>query len=161
MPGTLSPDHDHAACVAEVMTRAEACCGASGARLTPLRRRVLETLAGSHVPLGAYELVERLGHAGERPPPMSVYRALDFLAAERLVHRIESRNAYLACGRAHGPDDVLVFLICEHCGTTAELASHAVERDLAWATRSAGFTPKDPVIEIAGTCAACRTRDVA
>ncbi|MFK8249937.1 Fur family transcriptional regulator [Ancylobacter terrae] len=143
------------------MARAEACCGFSGGRLTPLRRRVLQALADSHVPLGAYELVERLGSAGDRPPPMSVYRALDFLAAERLVHRIESRNAYVACGHEHGPDAVLVFLICERCGATAELASHAVERDLAWATRSAGFTPKNPVIEIAGTCAACRERDAA
>ena len=148
--------HDHTACVAGVMTRFEQACAQSGARLTPLRRRVLEQLADTHVPLGAYDLVERLGAAGDKPPPTSVYRALDFLLAQGLVHRIESRNAYLACGRAHAADDVIVFLICESCGLTSEVASHAMGRDLAWATRAAGFTPRTPVIEIAGTCARCR-----
>ena len=150
-------DHDHAACVAGAIARFEESCARSGARLTPLRRRVLEVLADSHTPLGAYDLVERLGASGEKPAPMSVYRALDFLVSEGLAHRIESRNAYLVCGREHGPDDVIVFLICESCGVTAEVASHAIGRDLAWATRAAGFTPRTPVIEIAGTCARCRT----
>ncbi|MCJ8144855.1 transcriptional repressor [Ancylobacter sp. A5.8] len=148
-------DHDHSACVSDALARAQASCEERGARLTPLRRRVLEALADSHVPLGAYELVERLGASGDKPAPMSVYRALDFLVAEGLAHRIESRNAFMACGRAHGRDDVIVFLICERCGLTSEVASHAVGRDLAWATRAAGFTPRTPVIEIAGTCARC------
>lgn len=154
-------DHDHSACVADALARAEASCGERGARLTPLRRRVLEELADSHVPLGAYELVERLGVSGEKPPPMSVYRALDFLVSEGLAHRIESRNAYIACGRDHGADDVIVFLICEQCGLTSEVSSHAIGRDLAWATRAAGFTPHTPVIEIAGTCARCKAAAVA
>lgn len=155
-PHEAAHDHDHCACVAGAMARFEQACAQSGARLTPLRRRVLEQLADSHVPLGAYELVERLGAAGDKPPPMSVYRALDFLVAQGLAHRIESRNAYLACGREHGADDVIVFLICEGCGLTSEVASHAIGRDLAWATRAAGFTPRTPVLEIAGTCARCR-----
>jgi Fur family zinc uptake transcriptional regulator len=154
-------DHDHSACVADALARAEASCGERGARLTPLRRRVLEELADSHAPLGAYELVERLGVSGEKPPPMSVYRALDFLVSEGLAHRIESRNAYIACGRDHGADDVIVFLICEQCGLTSEVSSHAIGRDLAWATRAAGFTPHTPVIEIAGTCARCKAAALA
>lgn len=160
LEGVHEPDHDHAACVAGAIARFEERCARRGARrgarLTPLRRRVLEELADSHTPLGAYELVERLGASGEKPPPMSVYRALDFLVSEGLAHRIESRNAYLVCGRDHGDDDVIVFLICEKCGVTSEVASHAIGRDLAWATRAAGFTPRTPVIEIAGTCARCR-----
>lgn len=150
-----SHDHDHSACVSDALARAEASCGERGARLTPLRRRVLEGLADSHVPLGAYELVERLGASGDRPPPMSVYRALDFLVSEGLAHRIESRNAYIACGRDHASDDVIVFLICEACGLTSEVASHAIGRDVSWAARAAGFTPRASVIEIPGTCARC------
>ncbi|WP_029353477.1 transcriptional repressor [Bosea sp. 117] len=160
--GAYGHDHDHSACVAEALARAEACCDGRGARLTPLRRRVLEELVDSHLPLGAYELVERLGNAAEgadkpapKPAPMSVYRALDFLVSEGFAHRLESRNAYIACGREHAADDVVVFLICETCGATAEVASHAVGRDLAWATRAAGFTPRTRVIEIAGACARC------
>jgi len=149
-------DHDHSSCVSDALARAVVACDERGARLTPLRRRVLEGLADSHVPLGAYELVERLGARGDKPAPMSVYRALDFLVSEGLAHRIESRNAYIACGRQHAADDVIVFLICEACGLTAEVASHAIGRDVAWATRAAGFTPRTPVLEIPGTCARCK-----
>ena len=170
MPEAVAPadpasDHDHAQCVAGAVARMEACCLAKGLRLTALRRNVMRTLAESHTPLGAYDIVERLGadeagassKAGTKSvPPMSVYRALDFLVAEGLAHRIESRNAFLACAHPHEAGEVVVFLICEHCGLTREVASHAVGRDLAWAARAAGFTPRQRVLEVAGLCAHCR-----
>lgn len=149
-------DHDHAQCVAGAVARMEACCAHKGLRLTPLRRNVMRILAQSHVPMGAYELVERLAREGDSVPPMSVYRVLDFLVAEGLAHRIESRNAFLACAHAHEADEVVVFLICERCGLTKEVSSHAVGRDLAWAARASGFTPRQRVLEIAGLCARCR-----
>ncbi len=154
--GFPAPDHDHARCVSDLLKRAEAACSCRGLRLTPLRRRVLETLAASHAPLGAYEIVEQLAKAGEPAPPMSVYRALEFLVAERLAHRIESKNAYLACSHGHDGDTVVMFLLCERCGTVAEVASRAVGRDLAEASRGVGFETRAPVLEIAGLCAACR-----
>lgn len=149
-------DHDHAQCVAGAVARMEACCASKGLRLTALRRNVMRALAASHTPLGAYDIVERLATEGEGAPPMSVYRALDFLVAEGLAHRIESRNAFLACAHPHDADEVVVFLICESCGLTREVASHAVGRDLAWAARAAGFTPRQRVLEVAGLCARCR-----
>lgn len=149
-------DHDHSQCVAGAVARVEQCCLEKGLRLTPLRRNVMRALAQSHTPLGAYDIVERLAAEGEGAPPMSVYRVLDFLVAEGLAHRIESRNAYLACTHPHDIDEVVVFLICERCGLTREVGSHAVGRDLAWAARAAGFTPRQRVLEVAGTCARCR-----
>ncbi len=154
--GFPAPDHDHAHCVADLLKRAEQACGERGLRLTPLRRRVLESLAGSHAPIGAYEIVERLAKAGEPAPPMSVYRALDFLVAERLAHRIESKNAYLACNHGHDGGEVVMFLMCERCGTVAEVASRAVGRDLGEAARSIGFDSRTQVLEIAGLCENCR-----
>lgn len=149
-------DHDHDQCVAGAVARMEACCTQKGLRLTPLRRNVMRVLAGSHVPLGAYEIVDKLSQDGESVPPMSVYRVLDFLVAEGLAHRIESKNAFLACGHPHEADEVVVFLICEGCGLTQEVASHAVGRDLAWAARAVGFMPRQRVLEIAGLCARCQ-----
>ncbi|WP_338021842.1 Fur family transcriptional regulator [Aquabacter cavernae] len=145
--------------MAGALARVEQRCAEKGLRLTPLRRRVMEALAESHVPLGAYELVERLASDGEKPPPMSVYRVLDFLVSEGLAHRIESRNAFLACGHAHEAGEVALFLICEACGDTREVTSHAVGRDLAWAARAAGFEPRQRVLELNGLCAQCRERN--
>jgi Fur family zinc uptake transcriptional regulator len=151
-----SPDHDHARCVADTLTRAEEACDRSGRRLTPLRRRVLEALAESHSPIGAYDIVERLKRSREAAPAMSVYRALDFLVTEGLAHRIESRNAFLACNRGHESDEVVVFLLCERCSTVAEVKSDAVGRDLARAAGSVGFEARTPVLEIKGLCESCR-----
>src|SRR5689334_25009015 len=145
-----APDHDHARCTADAMAHAETLCAERGERLTPMRRRVLEVLAASHKPLGAYEIMDQVARSGPRPAPITVYRALDFLRENGLVHRIESRNAFVACGHNHGSNDPVVFLICEKCGAVGETAGAAVAETIRSASRAAGFTPKTPVIEITG-----------
>src|SRR5215468_10244444 len=155
-----TPDHDHARCSADALAHAEALCVKRGERLTPMRRQVLEVLAASHKPLGAYEIIDLVAARGPspaspRPAPITIYRALDFLTAQGFVHRIESRNAFLACINNHASDAPVVFLICEHCGKVGEAPSAAVAESLNAAAKSAGFTPKAPVIEITGVCAHC------
>jgi Fur family zinc uptake transcriptional regulator len=138
------------------MAVAEALCGERGQRLTPIRHDVLATLLASHQPLGAYEIMERLSPNGPRPAPITVYRALEFLREHGLVHRIESRNAFIACVHTHAAGDLVVFLICERCGAVGEASSLEVAATLKSAARAAGFTPKSPVIEISGICTHCR-----
>jgi len=154
--GFPAPNHDHARCVADALARAEVACDERGRRLTPLRRRVLQTLAESHAPLGAYDIVEKLKKTREPAPAMSVYRALDFLLAEGLAHRIESKNAFLACTHGHDTDDIVLFMLCERCGTVAEVTSTAVGRDLAQAAKGVGFSAKARVLEVSGLCTSCR-----
>ena len=138
------------------MALAEAQCVRRGQRLTPIRREVLSALLSSHQPLGAYEIMERLAPRGPRPAPITIYRALDFLRDNGFVHRIESRNAFIACGRSHAEGDLVVFLICERCGMVGEASSAEVATTLKSAAHAAGFTPRSPVIEISGVCAHCR-----
>jgi Fur family zinc uptake transcriptional regulator len=139
------------------MAVAEARCSERGQRLTPIRRDVLAALLASHQPLGAYEIMERVAHSGPRPAPITVYRALDFLRENGLVHRIESRNAFVACVHAHTAGDLVVFLICERCGTVGEAGSTEMAATLKSAAQAAGFTPKSPVIEVGGICTHCGT----
>ncbi len=122
-----------------------------------MRRQVLETLLASHKPLGAYEIMERLATDNGRPAPITVYRALDFLRDNGLVHRIESRSAFVACVHEHADTDPIVFLICERCGAVGEAPGGTVAEALKASCRTAGFAPKSPVIEIAGICSHCRT----
>jgi len=161
-----APDHDHQRCTADALKHAETLCAQRSQRLTPIRRQVLEVLLESHKPLGAYEIMDRaassggrLAPGGGRPAPITVYRALDFLRDNGLVHRIESRNAFVACVNNHATGDLVVFLICEHCGAVGEAPSAAVADQLKTAARAAGFSPKAPVIEIGGVCAHCRQHD--
>jgi Fur family transcriptional regulator, zinc uptake regulator len=150
-----APDHDHGSCTSAAITHAEELCAARAQRLTPIRRHVLETLLASHKPLGAYEIMEQLADNG-RPAPITVYRALEFLRTNNLVHRIESRNAFVACVHNHAGNDPVVFLICEHCGAVGEALGGGVAEALKASCRAAGFASKTPVIEIAGTCSHCR-----
>ena len=151
-----APDHDHKRCTSDALTYAEAQCAARSQRLTPIRRQVLEALLESHNPLGAYEIIERMNGKNGRPAPITVYRALDFLRENGLVHRIESRNAFVACGHNHSGGDLVVFLICERCGAVGEGQGSAVAEALNAASRIAGFAPKNPLIEIVGICSHCR-----
>ena len=159
-PVFAEPGHDHAHCASTVLGRADAICARKGVRLTAIRRQVLGALAETHAPIGAYELIERLENAaGHRPAPITVYRALDFLLEQGLAHRIESRNAFIACAHDHGEGGVVMFLICETCGAVGEAISSSVGAALAAAAGKAGFRPRAQVVEIAGECANCRGTD--
>lgn len=149
------PGHDHARCAADAIAHAEAVCQERGQRFTPIRRHVLEALLSSHRPLGAYDVIERLAGRVARPAPITVYRALDFLMENGLVHRIESRNAFLACAHNHDSSATVAFLICERCGAVGEVAASNVTQPLIEGARASGFSPKMTVVEITGTCANC------
>src|SRR5438552_16870775 len=150
-----APDHDHHRCSSDAMAMAELLCAQRGQRLTPIRRKVLAVLLATHKPLGAYEIVERLAVKGPRPAPITAYRALEFLRENGLVHRIESRNAFVACVHNHDGGDLVIFLICERCGAVGEVPGGAAAETLKASSRAAGFSPKSPLIEVPGICAHC------
>lgn len=148
-------DHDHRSCVAEALARAEGAFEANNLRLTELRRKVLEEVAGSHCALGAYEIIERLAARGQRLAPISVYRALDALKEVGAIHRLESRNAFFACHHRHGPGEAQILLVCEGCGRVAEVTDPAVFTGIASAARQGSFQPSRSLVEVIGTCSAC------
>ena len=154
-PAVAFAPHDHSACAADVLARAEQLCSETGARLTPVRRRVLELLLEHHRAMGAYEVLDRLAAEGFGHQPPVAYRALDFLTAQGLAHRIRRLNAFAACnhpGEAHAP----VFLICEDCHAVAEATATGVRTALDSAAAGAGFTVAGATLEAYGLCSACR-----
>jgi Fur family zinc uptake transcriptional regulator len=155
-PTFPAPDHDHGRCTADAIEHAERVCNQRSRKFTPIRRQVLEALLSSHRPLGAYEVIDELAKSMPRPAPITVYRALDFLMENGLVHRIESRNAFLACGHDHDAAAMVAFLICELCGSVGEIPAAVVAQSLNAAARTTGFAPKMSVVEISGICAHCQ-----
>ncbi|GAB6841984.1 Fur family zinc uptake transcriptional regulator [Methylorubrum rhodinum] len=160
-----SHDHHHeerhgcGQCAEGATERAARLCQARGLQFTPLRRDVLAVVAAEGRPLGAYDIAERLsGQGGRRVAAVSVYRALDFLTEQGLVHRISSRNAFVSCGHDHGAGASLVFLICRNCGGIDEMTAPAVESALDATLARAGFTPRSRILEVEGECGACRER---
>lgn len=144
--------------ISALMHQAERQCQQRGARFTPIRRRVLEMIAATRGGLKAYDLLDKLAveHASARPP--TVYRALDFLIEQGLVHRIESLNAYVACPcpeHVHG----FQLLICRHCGRVEELHLDDVNAQLSQRARDLGFRVERQTIELLGNCDVCKGSD--
>ncbi|MBS0244218.1 MAG: transcriptional repressor, partial [Proteobacteria bacterium] len=138
-----SPDHDHQRCLTGIVARAETAFAGHGMRLTPLRRQVLEEVAGSHQALGAYEVLERMASkAGRRMAPISIYRALDCLVDVGIVHRLESRNAFFACQGEHPGDRRQIVLSCKQCGLVAEVDGADVFDGIGKAATVASFRPE-------------------
>ena len=135
------------------LEEAERLTASKGQRLTRIRRKVLQLLAESNAPAKAYDLLQNLDGEGSPKPP-TIYRALEFLLSVGLAHKIESLNAYVACGHANH-DHSAVFLICERCGAAEELNAETTTNALKREAVSAQFNIKSTVIEARGTCRNC------
>ncbi|CAA6603479.1 Zinc uptake transcriptional regulator, Fur family protein [Rhodospirillaceae bacterium LM-1] len=153
------PSHDHERCIAKAMDAARQACASQGAQFTELRRQVLEIVWGSHAPIGAYEILSALTKNGRRPAPPTVYRALDFLLAHGLAHRIESKNAYVGCTHRHEDDRHSQFLICRACGQAVEVRDFALSQAIQQLAKNSGFAIEDQMVELAGLCPTCKGKD--
>ena len=149
-----APNHNHDRCTRTAMKKAEAVCRAGGKRLTEIRKRVLEAVWESHAPIGAYDILAKLNKGDGRIAPMAVYRALEFLMENGLVHRIASLNAFVGCTHPD-TEHAAGFLICRECGCTAELDSDSLNDALDTAVAARGFKVDKQVLELSGTCPHC------
>ena len=157
MAHTHSDNHANTPCSPQeadaFLAEAEDLVAAKGQKLTPIRRKVLHLLLESEEPAKAYDLLANLDGEGAAKPP-TVYRALDFLQEMGLAHKIESLNAYVACGHANHEHSA-VFLLCQACGAAEELHATETSEAIAKETSSAGFVIQNGVIEARGICRKC------
>lgn len=153
----MSADAAHS--LAERLARADAFAAEHGLMLTPLRRQVYALVAAAGRPIGAYDLLAELEPERGRVPPTTVYRALDFLVEHGFVHRIESRNGFVACceiGKPHQSQ----FLICERCGDTVEIPGDELAERLSATPPAHGFEVHKQVVELSGLCGECKAKKV-
>lgn len=123
--------------------------------LTTNQQRVFTTLVEAQRPLSAYAVLDKVRGAGFSAPTQ-VYRALERLLEEGMVHRLESLNAYVSCtcteGHSHGP---MAFAICDDCGGVDEIVDNSLQRYLGRWAKSHAFALRSAAIELHGQCAAC------
>lgn len=150
----MAHTHDHDLCIDNAVEEAERICAERGSRFTDLRRRILIMIWQGHKAVKAYDLLDQLANEGGSAKPPTVYRALDFLMEEGLVHKIESLNAYIGCPHP-GEGHVSQFLICDQCGTVREVASDALAGAVHGAANAASFAIKRQTLELHGICAEC------
>ncbi|CAE6513928.1 Fur family transcriptional regulator [Nitrosomonas nitrosa] len=150
----MSVDIDH------IIQKSQEACASAGAKLTPKRRNVLVVLLSSPIPLSAYEIAERYKtRFNESLPVMSVYRILDFLIHEKLVHKLETASLYVACAHiaCDHQHETPQFLICDRCLTVKEIGiKKHIMLELARSIQTTGFTLAHQQLELHGLCARCQ-----
>lgn len=146
--------HNHGRCISSAIECAERVSEARGIRFTAIRRRVLELVWASHEPVVAYDLLDALKLEKSNATPPTIYRALDFLLDNGLIHRIESLNAYVGCGNPED-DHNGQFLICTACGAVAELGCSRIEGAITQRANELGFEVHQHTIELQGICKSC------
>jgi Fur family zinc uptake transcriptional regulator len=141
------------------LERAEKLCAAHGTTLTELRKTVLRLILEGPGPLTAYQLLDKLKETRKSAVPPTIYRSLEFLTENGLIHKVERLNAFVPCvdhdHGHHAGHHAVQFLICGTCGTVAEIEDDAISGALATAAKKQGFTPSRAIVELDGTCASC------
>jgi len=147
--------HDHQTCINSALDDADTLCRTRGVRLTPARRRVLEIIWRQHKPTGAYHILDILRGDGKKAEPPIVYRALEFLLQNGLVHRIQSLNSFVGC---HCPNEQHegLFLICRSCGVAGEIPSLVVNDAVSAVADRNGFSLSSISLEAVGECHECQ-----
>ncbi len=136
------------------LDQASSLCLQHNTQLTDLRRTVLGLVLQSDRPLTAYQLLDRLRQTRRGAVPPTIYRALDFLIDNKLIHKVEKLGAFIACEAGHH-DHSVQFLICRVCGRVWEMEDEPVQGALDTAAHAHGFTPSSTIVEIEGVCAEC------
>ncbi|MGM8870373.1 transcriptional repressor [Psychrobacter sp. 2Y5] len=140
-------------------------CRLRGVRFTPLRQQIYELVLQAERPVGAYDLITQLQqarlldkdheHRTKNVAPPTVYRSLEFLLAEGLIHQLTSINAYVPCCHPRA-QHAAAFLICEQCQRVQECSSLPVQEMMSFAEQDVGFMVNHSVIELSGRCQACQ-----
>ncbi|WP_298289123.1 Fur family transcriptional regulator [Thiomonas sp.] len=142
----------------DALLHAERLCAARGVRLTPLRRRVLELVQARTEAVKAYDLLAQLSTEDHAAKPPTVYRALDFLLEQGLIHRVDSLNAFVSCDHPGSPHAAHL-LLCTRCGRVEELHDAELDAVIARAATTGGFRPSRARLEVQGLCAACAAQE--
>ena len=139
------------------LERAEKHCKEQGSRLTDKRRQVLSGLLESGKALSAYELSDFCRtELGYNILPMSVYRILDFLEEQNLVHRLNLANKYVACSHIACEYALPQFLICKSCHRVEEVSlPSSVMSSIEGGAKNVGYHLARNQLELECICSDC------
>ena len=124
-------------------------------KLSRNQSEILSCLREAKEPMSAYAILDRVRTAGISHPP-TVYRALNDLIEKGMVHRLQSRSAFIACGHG-GCDGRLAFAVCRACGKVVEISLSDADEARLLGLAPKEIAPEQVTIEIAGLCQACRS----
>ena len=127
--------------------------------LTKNQQTVLNILEKSTEPLKAYAILFDIQKKGIKSP-LQVYRALDKLIEIGKVHKIESRNSYIACKHEGcNAKTSTAFLVCEKCDSVTELKRNNLLSYFSKQAEKDNFQYRKHNLEIYGLCNNCKLKN--
>ena len=117
---------------------------------------VLEIIERAKEPLKAYSILFNVQKKGINAP-QQIYRALDKLIEIGKIHKIESKNAFVACKNANCEvSKATAFSICESCEKVEELNDLKLSKYLSNYSDKTGMKYKKYNLEFFGLCKKCK-----
>ena len=116
---------------------------------------ILDLIDKSSEPLKAYTILFNVQKKGIKAPPQ-VYRALDKLVEMGKIHKIESKNAFVACRNSDCEiSKATAFSICEKCEVVDEISDIKLSKYLSNFNHKKGMKFKRFNLEFFGLCKKC------
>ena len=124
--------------------------------LTRNQQIVFDIINKSSEPLKAYTILSNVQKKGIKAPPQ-VYRALDKLIEMGKIHKIESKNAFVACQNSScNVSKATAFSICESCEEVTEIDNSKISKYLSSFADKVGMKYKKYNLEFFGLCKKCK-----
>ncbi|WP_349538849.1 transcriptional repressor [Sagittula sp. NFXS13] len=146
--------HPSESAVSACFARAERFFEGKRKRLTPIRRRVLETFSVQRSAMTAYKILDQLKTDGKAPHTQVAYRAREFLVEFGFVHKNEHLNTYVACTQPHAHHKP-AFMICRACDKATEAASPVSGDTMQRQAQETGFVVAATKLKAVGICPGC------
>ena len=126
--------------------------------LTKNQQIVLDLVEKSTQPLKAYSILFNVQKKGLKAP-LQVYRALDKLVEIGKIHKIESRNAFVACKNSNCVvSNATAFSICESCEKVTEINNSKLSKYLSNFEDNSGMKYSKYNLEFFGLCKKCKNK---
>ena len=119
---------------------------------------IFDIIHNSSEPLKAYSILFNVQKKGIKAP-LQVYRALDKLVEIGKIHKIESRNAFIACQNSSCQiSKATAFSICESCGKVSEISNSKLSKYLSNFVDKSGMEYSKYNLEFFGLCKKCKVK---
>ena len=123
--------------------------------LSKNQKIIFDLIDKSRGPMKAYSILFNVQKKGIKAP-LQVYRALDKLVEIGKIHKIESRNAFIACQNSNCQiSKATVFSICESCEKVTEIHNHKLSKHLKEFRDNSGMKYSKYNLEFFGLCKKC------
>ena len=152
--GDLS-SHRHNHCISKAKTRFIDQLKKMGKSIGRNDEPVLNLLLSNHRIFSAYDIAETISELGKRVQPIQIYRSLEKLMALGLVHRLSTKNGFIACYE-DGECATGQFLICTECESVKEIDSQLINREIHDSAQENSFSIGSKSIEVLGVCGNCQ-----